>query len=312
MLFLCYMTVVLYLLFVALSLVVYDRAFRASEKRLCNPKVLDDEMKGKVDDKRVEYLVDSILSAEHEEVFITSYDGLMLFGRYYHLKDGAPLDIYFHGYRSLPIRDCCGVFRISRQLGHNILLVDERAHGRSEGRVISFGINERYDCLEWTRYAEMRFGKACPIILIGLSMGASTVLMASSLELPGNVVGIISDSAYTSPLEIIKKVCRDKKIPACLVSPLAQAGAKIFGHFDLCESTALCEVENCKKPVLFIHGQDDFFVPSYMTRKIYAACNSKKRISVLNNSGHCSGYIFNTERYVKEITDFCNMVLEKS
>lgn len=312
MLFFCYMTIVLYLLFVAISLVVYDRAFRASEKRLCDPRVLEDEMRGKIDNTRVEYLVDSILETEHEEVFITSYDGLSLFGRYYHSKDGAPLDIYFHGYRSLPVRDCCGVFRISRQLGHNVLLVDERAHGRSEGKVISFGIKERYDCLEWTRYAEKRFGKDCPVILFGLSMGAATVLMASSLELPGNVVGIISDSAYTSPLDIIKKVCRDKKLPSAVISPFVEAGAKLFGHFDICESTAIGEVRKCTKPVLFIHGQDDFFVPSYMTRKIYAACNSKKRISVLNNSGHCSGYIFNTERYVKEICNFFEMVLQKS
>lgn len=312
MIYLCYAVVILYFLFLILSLLVYKRVFKADKKHNCDPKVIESRMKGKVDDKRIGYLVDKILLTRHEEVYITSHDGLTLFGRYYHVKDGAPIDIHFHGYRSLSARDCCGVFRISCELCHNVLLVDERAHGKSDGKVISFGINERYDCLEWAKYCENRFGKDCKITLIGLSMGAATVLMASSLELPENVVGIISDSAYTSPVEIIEKVSRDMKIPPSVVSCLAVAGAKLFGHFDLCESTAEREVKKCKKPVLFIHGENDYFVPSYMTRKIYAACDSKKRISILKNSGHCSGYIFNTERYIKEITDFFDYVLGNS
>ena len=71
-----------------------------------------------------------------EFVTITSHDGLKLSGRYYHVKDGAPLDIGFHGYRSSCLTDFSGGSELSFQLGHNVLLVDQRAHGKSEGRTM--------------------------------------------------------------------------------------------------------------------------------------------------------------------------------
>ena len=297
--------------FVCGALYVYTVAFYADRKCVKMPYIPEGNPGIKIAPERISYLINDISRTAHEDVYIFSRDGLKLCGKYYHFADGAPLDIQFHGYRSLSCRDLCGGFRISRDMGHNILLVDERAHGNSEGHVISFGIKERYDCMDWVNYAVERFGEKQKIILVGVSMGASTVLMASSLALPDNVVGIIADSAYTSPRDIILKVGADRKIPPYLVLPLAKAGAKIFGHFDLCESSALCEVEKCKMPVLFIHGDEDFFVPSYMSRKIYDACASEKRMTILPNSGHCAGYIFNTQRYIKEIRDFSNYVLSR-
>jgi pimeloyl-ACP methyl ester carboxylesterase len=237
-------------------------------------------------------------------VAIKSFDGLNLSAKYYHHADGAPLDILFHGYRSASCRDCCGVFRISKDQGHNVLLVDQRAHGKSGGRIITFGIRERHDCVSWINYAVERFGKKQKIMLIGLSMGAATVLMAAGLELPHNVVGIISDSTYTSPRDIVLKVSRDRKYPEILVAPLVKAAAKIFGKFDLDETTAVEAVKYCKKPVLFLHGEDDFFVPCRMTRKVFAACASEKHLVAFHNNGHCANYVFNTERYVNEINKF--------
>ncbi len=62
--------------------------------------------------------------------------------------------------------------------GHNVLMIEERAHLESEGHTITFGIKERYDALDWIRYALQRFGEDTRIILVGISMGAATVLMA--------------------------------------------------------------------------------------------------------------------------------------
>ena len=133
-------------------------------------------------------------NAPYEPVTITSFDGCRLSGRYYHLRDGAPLEILFHGYRSCACRDCGGGHLLSRKMGFNALVVDQRAHGQSDGRTISFGIREHRDCQCWIEYANKRFGKDTPIILFGLSMGAATVLMATGLKLPPNVAGVIADS----------------------------------------------------------------------------------------------------------------------
>ena len=101
-----------------------------------------------------------------ESVTIVSADGLTLSGRYYHVRDGAPLDLCFHGYRSHPFTDFSGGAELSLSMGHNLLLVDQRAHGKSEGRTISFGILERQDVLCWANYAAERFGDQVQIILL--------------------------------------------------------------------------------------------------------------------------------------------------
>ena len=129
----------------------------------------------------------------YERVSIRSKDGLKLDGRYYHVKDRAPLDIGFHGYRSNPVTDFSGGSELSFQMEHNLLLIEQRAHGKSEGNTISFGILERRDLLCWVDYAIERFGADVTIFLYGVSMGGATVLMASDLDLPKNVKAIIAD-----------------------------------------------------------------------------------------------------------------------
>lgn len=206
-----------------------------------------------------------------EFVSVTSHDGLRLSGRYYHVKDGAPLDIGFHGYRSSPLRDFSGGSELSFGMEHNLLLVDQRAHGRSQGRTITFGIQERQDLLKWVEYALDRFGSDVKIFLYGVSMGGATVLMASELALPDNVRGIVSDCPYASALEIILHVGRKKPIPTWLIRPFAILGARIFGGFDLTETDARQAVKHSTVPILIIHGEADGFVPQEMSN--IAHCN---------------------------------------
>lgn len=298
-------------LIISCSFYVYLIAFRADHKKIEEDIVFPGESEIKIEKERICRLVREIYNTPHEEVSIISYDGLKLYGRYYHYADGAPIDIQFHGYRSAAARDCCGTFRISRDMGHNILLVDQRAHGKSGGKVITFGIRERYDCQAWAEYAAKRFGEKQKIMLIGLSMGAATVVMASSLNLPEGVVGIIADSTYTSPRNILLKVGRDRKIPAAFTDYFALFGAFIFGRFNIDESTAVTEAGKCKKPLLLIHGENDFFVPGKMSREVYASCPCEKHLTMLSNGGHCAGYIFNTEKYIKAISDFSRKLFKE-
>ena len=119
-------------------------------------------------------------AASCEAVSITSHDGLTLTGKYYHIADGAPLEIYCHGYKGNAIRDFCGFWPVAKELGHNVLLIDQRSHGDSQGHTISFGILEKQDVQNWVRWAEKRFGPV-NMALCGVSMGAATVLMASGM-----------------------------------------------------------------------------------------------------------------------------------
>ena len=196
-----------------------------------------------------------------KKVSIRSRDGLRLAGRLYPGKENAPVAICFHGYRAMALRDFCGGARDILAMGCHLLLVDQRAQGDSDGHTMTFGIREREDCAEWVRFAAERFGKDCPIVLYGISMGATTVLMASGSDFPGNVRCIVADCPYSSPKAVIRKVCRDMGLPDGLCWPFLRLGARLYGGFDPEETTAAAEVRKSKVPILILHGEDDRFVP---------------------------------------------------
>ena len=251
---------------------VYRYAFFFSKKQRANigyPKEEQYESYRKLSEE----LIGKVREQPFEEAVIYSEDGLRLYGKYYHMADKAPVEILFHGYHGMAERDFCGGFWLAREAGHNVLLVDERAHGNSEGHVITFGIRERYDCLGWIRYAIERFGKDVQIVLVGVSMGAAAVLMASDLGLPENVKGIIADCSYSSPKAIIRKRIREIGFPARL-------------------------------PVLLIHGEADQFVPCEMSWENYRACAAEKRIFTVPGAGHALCYMVDTEGYRKAVKEF--------
>ena len=122
------------------------------------------------------------LMQDAENIFLPSYDGLRLHGRLLQQPGAKGTILLFHGYRSSWVIEFSIVLPYYFTLGYNLLAVDERAHGESEGTYITFGVRERHDVATWAAYAAMHFGPAHPLILDGLSMGAATVLMASERE----------------------------------------------------------------------------------------------------------------------------------
>ncbi len=245
--------------------------------------------------------IQEIMDRPYEGVTIISHDGLQLIGRYYHVKEGAPLQIQFHGYKSSGYVDFCGGTKLALKLGYNVLVVDQRSHGRSEGKTITFGVQERKDCIRWIDYALNRFGKDIKIVLGGISMGAATVLMANDLELPPNVKGIMADCPYSSPKEIICKVGRELRFPLILLYPFIKLGARLFGGFSLEESSAVEAVKKAKVPILLIHGEADDFVPCEMSRAIKEAGGDGVELHTFPRATHGMSYMVDAKRY-EEIT----------
>jgi fermentation-respiration switch protein FrsA (DUF1100 family) len=237
-----------------------------------------------------------------EEMTITSFDGLQLFGRFYEFAPGAPVELMVHGYRGTAEGDLCGGVQRCFSLGRSVLLIDQRTSGRSEGHTITFGVNESRDCLSWLDYMTKRFGEDQKIILTGISMGAATVMMATTYDLPKNVVGILADCGYTSAEAIIKKVMRSMKLPVPLLYPFIKLGARIYGHFDLEENPPIEAMKKCTLPIVFVHGDADDFVPHEMSARLYKECASEKKLLItVPGAGHGLAYPVDRKGYVDRL-----------
>lgn len=226
------------------------------------------------------------------EVSIKSRDGLTLCGDFVKNGDGKKVVIAAHGFRSSPRHDFLACMPYFYNKGFSFLYIHQRAHGKSEGEYITYGVYERYDLCDWVNFAVKEYGGDVEILLHGVSMGASTVLMASVLDLPENVKGIISDSGFVSPYDIFVHVL-DRSFHAKPFPLLNIAGitAKRKAKFDFRSASTLDAMAENSIPVLFIHGEDDDFVPIDMTEANYEVCKAEKSIVRVKGARHVCGYL---------------------
>lgn len=299
------------LLFVAalvliVSYICFRMAFYADRSKQASPDVLDlpDGEVYKPFLPFMEECAKEVRAMPCEELHTTSFDGLPLYGRYYEYAPGAPIELMMHGYRGSAERDLSAGVRRAFALGHSVLLVDQRCSGKSGGDVITFGIREHKDCLAWLEKMGERFGPDARIILTGISMGAATVLLAAGQPLPDTVIGVLADCGYTSAKDIIQVVIKDMGLPPTLSYPFVKLGAQIYGGFDLEEVSPCEEIKKATVPVIFFHGEDDAFVPCYMSKINYDACPTRKALVTIPGAGHGLSYPVAKEPYLAAMRDF--------
>ena len=246
-----------------------------------------------------------LLEADTETVSIKSYDGTELIGHFYPAKNPKRIIIAMHGWRSSWVQDFGSIAAFWNENDCSVLFPEQRGQGLSGGNYMGFGLMERYDCKEWIQWVKEEKNFSGPIYLAGVSMGAATVLMASNLDLPENVKGIIADCSYTSPHEIWKHVIENNlRISYGLHGIIAndmcrrkiQIGSKDFSTVDAMRENQI--------PTLFIHGSDDHFVPVEMTYENYKACAAEKRLLIVPGADHGMSYFVNKEEYEKNLLQF--------
>lgn len=242
-----------------------------------------------------------------EDLEILSHDGLKLKAKFLKSnQDTNKVLIAVHGYRSYNLREYAYYIKFYHDLGFNILLPDNRAHGESEGTYIGFGWLDRLDCIQWIYTMKNKFNQDLQIVLHGISMGGATVLMASGEVLPQDVKCIISDCGFTSLLEQFEYQLKDSKIPSSLLLPTATLLSKKRIGYSFKEASTLEQVKKSKTPTLFIHGDQDTFVPTYMVYDLYNACSAEKDLLIVEGAKHAQSYIVDKDLCEKTIIEFMN------
>lgn len=256
-------------------------------------------------------VMDEMEAVPWEEVQITAKDGCRLYGKLHSGFQDAPLVLFFHGYHGSPMWDGYGCFKFCQMHHYNLLLADVRAHGKSRGAAITFGIRERFDCQSWANEMADRFGKNTKLILSGVSMGAASVLMAQELKLPETVEAVVTDCGYTAPKEIIKSVLKGPAILKELLYQLTRLSALVLGRFDLEETSALEALKHAEIPTLFIHGSGDTVIPCDMCRKMYDACTAEKEMVIIEGADHAVSAMKDFSSYESAVYAFLKRIQEK-
>lgn len=267
-------------------------------RRVCRSQQ-DDIFQNTVEDAKA-----NLKDIPYEEMSLKSHDGYTLYGQLYRAAAEKRVIVFFHGWRSSWQKDFgLNVPRLL-EMGCSLLLVDQRCHGKSEGEYIAYGIHERYDCLHWVELAAKRFPDL-PIYLWGVSMGATTVMMASILPLPAQVKGIIADCGYTSPEKIMRHLLKKGTLFGDAMV-LAVYREHFMRHFDFdircCSTTEALSKSDL--PILFFHGKEDDFVPLTMTRENYASAKGQKELCLVDGAAHGKCFFIDGDGCFQKIVAF--------
>lgn len=242
---------------------------------------------------------------------LTSMDHLKLSAIYLPAEqESEKTVIVAHGYMG-DAETMANYAKMFHDLGYNVLVPDARGHGRSEGKYIGFGWPERKDYVQWVDKILTEVGSSQKIVLYGVSMGAATVMMTSGESLPENVKAIIEDCGYSSVNEELAYQLKDMfNLPSFPLMQVTSLMTKIRAGYFFGEASAVNQLEKNKRPMLFIHGDADTFVPYEMLDKVYNATNGPKEKYVVKGAEHAKSYTQDPEKYQLVVKEFLAKYVE--
>lgn len=246
-------------------------------------------------------MINELKAIPYEDLYIKSFDGLKLHGYFYENKSSNQYVILFCGYRGSPRRDFCARAIDLIESGRNVILCDYRGHGLSEGHVITLGRKEQHDVVSWVNYIQDRFGKSIRVSVVGASLGATTVLLASD-KLPSEVK-VFADGGFTSQKAIVKQIVKRKNLNPNICWFLVCLSALIFGHVHL-KDDAVINVKNSKCEFMIVHCLKDTIIPATLNKDLFEVNKEHTTLVFFENHQHAMAYFKEREKYKKLFFDF--------
>lgn len=200
---------------------------------------------------------------------------------------------------------------IFHQMGYNVLTPDDRGQGQSEGNYVGYGWPDRLDYIKWMKKVLKYQGPKTEIVMFGVSMGGATTMMVSGeKDVPHQVKAFIEDCGYTSVSDEINyeagQLYHMPAFPRWPLVPILSGITHIRAGYSMYEASSLDQVMKNHRPMLFIHGANDKFVPTSMVYPLYKASKGPKQLLVVKNASHAASYQTNPKLYVDTIKGFLN------
>ena len=232
----------------------------------------------------------------------------------YYVKAPIPTSktaIIVHGYTDNAIRMMMIGYMYNRNLEYNILLPDLRNSGLSDGEAFQMGWLDRKDVMQWMDVAYHIYGDSTQMVVHGISMGAATTMMVSGEPQPDYVKCFVEDCGYTSVWDQFSKELKEQfGLPKFPLMYTANWLCDWKYGWNFTEASAINQVEKCHLPMLFIHGEKDDYVPTYMVYKLYEAKPQPKEIWTVPNADHATSYKLNKETYTEKVKQFTNKYIQ--
>lgn len=234
-------------------------------------------------------------------------DNLTLDANYIPANNYKKTVIVLHGFMNN--KDTMGAYAaMFHKLGYNVLLPDARGHGQSEGNYIGYGWREKVDVKKWAEKVIKRNGNKSQIAIFGVSMGGATTMMSSGLKMPKQVKAYIEDCGYTNVKDEIEHEAEDLyHFPAFPRFPLVEVLSgitRIRAGYFLKDASSVKQVAKNKRPILFIHGAKDTFVPTKMVYQNYKAANGPKELWVVPGAKHAKSFATHPIQYQEKVNNF--------
>lgn len=291
----------LLVIFFAAIISMYVMIYRSPKKWQLNDRNIKDSMIYQNYDQSIKDMIDYLMAIPFENVYIESFDKKKMRAKLYLNEVSNKVAILCHGYRGTTYRDFCGGAREFIDMGYNVILIDERAHDSSAGHSITFGVKERKDVLKWIDFAKERFDNP-ELVLVGISMGAATVLNISNRI--DNNIKIIADCPYASIKELFIHHTKALKLPVFIIFPLLWMSALLFARANINDFDNYRSIKETTNPILIIHGTADKVVPYQMSQRLYETYQDKIQYALFEGAEHGESYLADKQRYQDIVKHF--------